>query len=54
MEVIRVPARWSCPRCDRPFSAGEILRCPDCNRPARLAEGDEIILEQIEMEVSDV
>jgi Zn finger protein HypA/HybF involved in hydrogenase expression len=30
------------------------LRCPDCAVPARLAAGDEIVLDRIEMEVSDV
>jgi hypothetical protein len=47
-----VAARWSCPGCGRPIASGEILRCPDCLRPARLEAGDEILLEQIEMEVA--
>jgi hypothetical protein len=34
------------------LARGEILRCPSCRLPARLASGDEILLEQIEMEVS--
>ena len=33
-----------------PFWA--VLSCPDCGAPARLTSGDEIILEQIEMEVA--
>jgi hydrogenase nickel incorporation protein HypA/HybF len=49
-----VPAVWQCPRCERAIAPGAILRCPDCDRPARLAAGDEIILERIEMEVPDV
>jgi hydrogenase nickel incorporation protein HypA/HybF len=47
-----VEARWVCPRCQRPIARGEMLRCSDCAVPARLAEGDEILLERIEMEVA--
>ncbi|MCP4656071.1 MAG: hydrogenase maturation nickel metallochaperone HypA [bacterium] len=52
LEVIPVKARWLCPRCERAIPSGEILRCPDCSLPARLAGGDEIVLERIEMEVA--
>lgn len=51
LEVHRVPARWTCPGCGRPFVRGEALRCSECRRPARLAAGDEIVLDRIEMEV---
>lgn len=54
MDVESVPARWACPKCGRAFAAGEVLRCPTCARPARLVEGDEIILSRIEMEAPDV
>ncbi|MFW5924927.1 MAG: hydrogenase maturation nickel metallochaperone HypA [Myxococcota bacterium] len=54
LDLESVPARWSCPRCERPFPAGARLRCTRCERPARLVEGDEIILASIEMEVGDV
>jgi hydrogenase nickel insertion protein HypA len=47
-----VAARWSCPRCDDPIPRGAILRCSACGVPARLCEGDEIVLDRIEMEVS--
>jgi Zn finger protein HypA/HybF involved in hydrogenase expression len=46
-----VPTRWQCPRCETPIPAGEVLRCNRCQVPARLAAGDEIILERVEMEV---
>lgn len=49
--VERTPARWECPRCGGPIARGVALRCPDCAVPARLAGGDEILLERIEMEV---
>ncbi len=54
LEIRRAPARWSCPKCSRTLAAGARLRCPDCAVPARLTEGDEIVLERIEMEVPDV
>lgn len=54
LEIRRVPARWSCPRCDARIEPGAVLRCKACGEPARLAEGDEIVLDRIEMEVPDV
>lgn len=54
LEIRRVPARWSCPRCKSLIAAGDALRCPSCATPARLSEGDEIVLDRIEMEVPDV
>jgi hydrogenase nickel incorporation protein HypA/HybF len=47
-----VPARWECPDCGRGIRAGDRLTCPLCAVPARLVQGDEIILDRIEMEVS--
>lgn len=47
-------AKWACRTCDRPIPRGSVLRCDSCGRPARLVQGDEIILNRIEMEVSDV
>ena len=52
MEIRSVPAEWQCSSCSRPFLKGEPLRCPVCEVPARLTSGDEILLEQIEMEVA--
>ena len=52
MEIRSVPAVWQCVSCGRPFLKGEALRCPLCEVPARLTSGDEIVLEQIEMEVA--
>ena len=46
------PARWACPRCGADVAAGGVLRCEPCARPARLVEGDEILLERLEMEVA--
>jgi len=54
LEVIPEPARWCCPGCAEKIVPGEVLRCPRCALPARLAEGDALVLERIEMEVGDV
>ena len=43
---------WRCPKCGSDRAAGDILRCPRCLVPARLVEGDEIILQRIEMEAA--
>lgn len=50
--VERVPARWECSRCARVRRAGDSLSCPECGAAMRLAAGDEIVLERIEMEVA--
>lgn len=48
LAIERIPARWKCPQC-----GGEgFLRCTRCNTPARLAAGDEIVLQRIELEVA--
>jgi hydrogenase nickel incorporation protein HypA/HybF len=54
LELTSSPASWKCPRCTRELVRGQILRCPECALPASLSSGDEILLERIEMEVSDV
>ena len=51
IEITRVPAQWECSRCQSPLNAGDLLQCAVCGAPARLASGDEMLLEQIEMEV---
>ena len=51
LEIRQVEATWSCPGCDRDIAPGGALRCEPCGQPARLVSGDELILEQIEMEV---
>jgi hydrogenase nickel incorporation protein HypA/HybF len=51
LDIRRSEAVWACPRCDAPIPPGGVLRCAACGVPARMATGDEILLEQIEMEV---
>lgn len=52
LEVRRVEARWECSACGRALEPGAVLRCASCGRPGRLAQGDEIVLEQLELEVA--
>jgi hydrogenase nickel incorporation protein HypA/HybF len=47
-----VPAVWSCEVCAASIAPGSPLTCPACASPARLRQGDEIVLERIEMEVA--
>lgn len=54
LELAGEAARWVCPRCALGIQAGAVLRCPRCAAPARLASGDALVLERIEMEVGDV
>lgn len=46
-----VAARWECPACGAAIRRGDRLTCAACSLPARLVEGDEIMLDRIEMEV---
>jgi hydrogenase nickel incorporation protein HypA/HybF len=52
LEIRRVEARWTCPRCRAELARGGPRRCSACGTPGRLAEGDEIVLDRIEMEVA--
>jgi hydrogenase nickel incorporation protein HypA/HybF len=52
LAIDRIPARWECPECHAEIARGAFLRCVLCNEPARLASGDEIILQRIELEVA--
>jgi hydrogenase nickel incorporation protein HypA/HybF len=51
LDISRCEAAWACPRCSAAIPEGAALRCPACDEPAKLVSGDEILLEQIEMEV---
>ena len=52
LELVLVEVRWACRDCQRPIAAGALLVCPDCGAPARLIEGDDLVLERLEMEVA--
>ncbi|MGE3276457.1 MAG: hydrogenase maturation nickel metallochaperone HypA [Vicinamibacterales bacterium] len=51
LEVDTVPALWSCPSCGGTPARGAALICPACGEPVRLVQGDEIVLERLELEV---
>jgi hydrogenase nickel incorporation protein HypA/HybF len=50
--IDQIPARWHCPKCGAAIAPP--VRCLDCHSAARLAAGDEIMLDRIELEVPDV
>lgn len=54
LEIHDVPARWRCPRCEQDAPKGQRLACATCGGVVRLVEGDEILLETIDLEVGDV
>ena len=51
LEIVPVAARWSCSKCGREILRGEVLRCASCDAEVKLTSGDEILLDQIELEV---
>jgi hydrogenase nickel incorporation protein HypA/HybF len=42
---------WRCEACGVALVPGAALCCPDCGMPARLAGGNALVLERIELEV---
>ena len=54
LEIEDVPARWRCPRCEQDMPQGQRLACSSCGGAVTLVEGDEIVLEKIDLEVNDV
>jgi hydrogenase nickel incorporation protein HypA/HybF len=54
LEIEKVPAEWACGACGALVPRGGVLTCARCGSPARLRQGDEIVLARIEMEVGDV
>lgn len=51
LRLRHVEARWECPRCGTAAARGSMLRCARCEAPARLVQGDELLLERVELEV---
>ena len=54
LRIDRVPAAWACSSCKQEIALGSVLRCETCDEPARMIQGDEIILERIELEAPNV
>lgn len=53
LELVSEPARWECGKCGTAMPPGGVLRCTACGAAVRLAAGDAIVLERIEMEVAE-
>lgn len=53
IEVATVPARWACRVCGREVGPRGPLRCARCDGPVALQQGDEILLERIELDVEE-
>jgi hydrogenase nickel incorporation protein HypA/HybF len=51
LDIEAVAARWTCPAGHGDIETGRALVCRACAQPARLAAGDEIVLQQLELEV---
>lgn len=54
LEIEEVPVRWRCPGCGGGHTEGQPLTCASCGVPLVLVEGDEIVLEKVDLEVNDV
>ncbi len=52
LELVSAPAQWECKSCLRAIAKGEKLQCPTCGSPARLVQGDEIVLDRLELETA--
>lgn len=53
LTITSEPVAWRCDACGAAISVGSALICPRCGSPARLAAGDALVLERIELEVPE-
>ena len=51
IEIEEIPLRWTCPDGHGDIAPGRPLSCLACGRAARIAEGDELVLDRLELEV---
>lgn len=55
LELRTEDVKWLCDVCGTEIAPGRVLACPSCGWPARLASGDALVLEHLDLEVaSDV
>lgn len=54
LDIVRESAEWRCSACDAAVASGGPLRCPACDGRATLRAGGELILQRLELEISDV
>jgi hydrogenase nickel incorporation protein HypA/HybF len=52
--IVSERAAWRCAECGAVVPPGGPLRCPLCDGSARLHAGGDLILQRVELEVSDV
>ena len=52
--LLREEGEWHCDACGHVLPPDGVLTCPQCEWPARLARGGDLVLERIEMEVPHV
>jgi hydrogenase nickel incorporation protein HypA/HybF len=51
LQIVPVAAAWACAGCGRPIAQGDRLQCGSCGAPAKLVAGNELLLDQLELEV---
>jgi hydrogenase nickel insertion protein HypA len=54
LEIADERAEWRCTACGAVAAPGGPLRCAACDGEVRLAAGGDLILDRVELEVSDV
>lgn len=54
LDIIEEHAVWSCADCGARVSHDGPLRCAACDGPAQLSAGGDLILQRVELEVTDV
>jgi Zn finger protein HypA/HybF involved in hydrogenase expression len=52
LELKTEEVRWVCAACDSEIPPGRALACPACGWPARMAGGDALVLERLDLEVN--
>lgn len=52
LELKTEDVRWVCDECGAEVPQGRALVCPNCGWPARLAGGDALVLERLDLEVA--
>lgn len=52
LDIVSAEAAWACTRCGAEVPRAGPRWCEECDAPACLVSGDEIVLERIEMEVA--
>ena len=51
IEIVHVPTAWACGLCKTPIARGARLQCALCGGPGKQVSGDELVLDQLELEV---